>query len=166
MTNSLCRHEGCTKHAQKMGVCVTHGAIIVRKLCSHEGCAKKSQSSGLCITHGARVKRRIKGCYNNNIKGGHCITHRAKVRVRKPRVWKQCSHDRCNKKVQKNGLCWRHGHSTASSESAHMISMPPCGNAVTNKGCDDLNDDIMHMNVITITSTEGGREVNLRILSL
>jgi len=87
MPNSLCRHEGCTKHAQKMGVCVTHGAIIVRKLCSHEGCAKKSQNSGLCITHGARVKCRIKGCYNNNIKGGHCITHRTKVSVR---LRKQC----------------------------------------------------------------------------
>ena len=54
----------------------------------------------------------------------------------------------------------------ASSESTHILSMPPYDNAVTNKGCDDLNDDIMHMNVITITSTEGGREVNLRILSL
>lgn len=37
---------------------------------------------------------------------------------------------------------------------------------VTKKGCEGVNDDIMYMNIILITSIEGGREVNLRILLL
>jgi hypothetical protein len=30
-------------------------------------------------------------------------------------------------------------------------------NVVTKKGCEGVNDDIMHMNIIHITSIEGGR---------
>lgn len=39
--------EGCTKYAQKGGVCVTHGAKL--KQCSHEG--------RICVTHCAVFKR-------------------------------------------------------------------------------------------------------------
>ena len=52
----ICTFKGCTKQAQKGGVCVTHGAIKKHKLCSHDGCTKQAVKGGVCITHGAKVK--------------------------------------------------------------------------------------------------------------
>jgi hypothetical protein len=51
--------------------------------------------------------------------------------------------------------------------TAHTLSMmPTCDNVGTKKtGCEGVNDDdIINLNIIHITSTEGGREVNLCIL--
>ena len=46
--------EGCTKYAQRGGVCIMHGAKV--KLCSHEGCNNQAKKGGVCIMHGAKVK--------------------------------------------------------------------------------------------------------------
>lgn len=155
-------------HCELNNVCSLTGT------CCFVGCTNAVVNNRVCIRHGATVKKcSNKDCSNNAVQGGVCITHGARVYTKK-----KCSSEGCERKSRVGGVCYIHrkitnnvdnsntSHITASSESAHMISMPPCDNAVTNKGCDDLNDDIMHMNVITITSTEGGREVNLRILSL
>ena len=46
-----------TRPLQQGGVCIKHGAILVkRKYCSQDGCGNLSQQGGVCIKHGARVK--------------------------------------------------------------------------------------------------------------
>ena len=52
--HKICSIEGCTKYAQRRGVCIMHGAKV--KLCSHEGCNNQAKKGGVCIMHGAKVK--------------------------------------------------------------------------------------------------------------
>jgi hypothetical protein len=47
----LCSSEGCTNQAQKGGVCVRHGAKVIR--CSNEGCTNQAKKGGVCMRHGA-----------------------------------------------------------------------------------------------------------------
>jgi hypothetical protein len=76
---------------------------------------------------------------NKARKGGVCVTHGANT--------KRCSHEGC-------------------TNVTNDINIKG-DNVVTNEGCEGVNnDDIMNLNIIHITSIEGGREVNLRILSL
>jgi hypothetical protein len=135
-----CSREGCTNNAVKGGVCITHGAKVTRKCCSHEGCTNYAQKGGVCFTHDANTKRcSHEGCTNYPVKGGVCVTHGANT--------KQCSQEGCRTNVTND------------------INIKG-DKVVTNKGCEGVNNDVMHLNIIHITSTEGGREVNLRILSL
>eukprot|EP00984_Skeletonema_dohrnii_P008634 scaffold3203_cov95-Skeletonema_dohrnii-CCMP3373.AAC.3 len=71
-----CSSEGCTKFAQKRGVCIRHGAKVKR--CSSEGCTSHVVKGGVCVRHGAKVKRcNIEGCTNVSVKGGVCRRHGA-----------------------------------------------------------------------------------------
>ena len=73
-----CSSEGCTKNAQKGGVCVRHGAKAKR--CSSEGCSNKVVQGGVCIRHGAswtKKKCSIEGCTTLAKRGGVCIRHGA-----------------------------------------------------------------------------------------
>jgi hypothetical protein len=49
-----CSVEGCTRQAQKKGVCCSHGAkcIWYKKECKIENCTKGAKKGGLCIAHG------------------------------------------------------------------------------------------------------------------
>jgi hypothetical protein len=67
-----CSFEGCTKQAQKGGVCVTHGAMVKR--CRFEGCTYQAVKGGVCVTHGAKrhvyICTFVGGCTNQAQKGG------------------------------------------------------------------------------------------------
>ena len=57
----LCSIAGCTKLAQKGGVCCGHGAKVTRRLCTYKGigigadgqCPNVVKRGGLCRRHGA-----------------------------------------------------------------------------------------------------------------
>lgn len=57
----LCSIAGCTKHAQKGGVCCLHGGKVTRRLCTYKGsgigadgqCPNVVKRGGLCRRHGA-----------------------------------------------------------------------------------------------------------------
>merc|ERR1712194_301586 len=96
----VCSEDGCTKNAQKGGVCIKHGAKVKR--CSHYDCTKQVQQGGVCIEHGAKVKRcSHDGCSKFTKGGGVCIKHGAKV--------KRCSHGGCTKFSVTGGVCMKHG---------------------------------------------------------
>ena len=62
---------GCTKQARKGGVCVFHGAKVIR--CSFKGgCTNQAVKGGICKTHGAKVIlcSFVGGCSNQAVKGG------------------------------------------------------------------------------------------------
>ena len=72
----LCQIDGCTKLAQRGGLCVMHGAK--RKLCKIDGCTNNVVKGGVCVTHGAKRKLcEIDGCTNQAKVGGVCIRHGA-----------------------------------------------------------------------------------------
>ena len=48
-----CSYEGCPRYAQRGGVCITHGAVFIRKRCKVEGCENGVKKRGLCRRHGA-----------------------------------------------------------------------------------------------------------------
>ena len=76
---NTCRHEGCTKWAQKGGVCVKHGAEVTR--CRHEGCNNQVQNQGVCQKHGAKKYKYTcthEGCNNKAQSQGVCFKHGAK----------------------------------------------------------------------------------------
>ena len=77
--HKICSIEGCTKYAQKGGVCWGHGAKDSAKKCSHEGCTNHVVKGGVCTRHGAKVKKYT------------------------------CSHEGCTKYAKKGGVCRRHG---------------------------------------------------------
>ena len=52
----LCQIDGCTKLAQRGGLCIKHGAKRKRKLCKIDGCTNQAKVGGVCITHGAKRK--------------------------------------------------------------------------------------------------------------
>ena len=104
MAYKKCSSEGCTKYAQKRGVCWTHGAKGEMEQCNFEGCNNYVQKGGVCITHGAKgeVKRcSFDRCSNIVVRGGVCVTHGATV--------KHCSFEDCNSHAKmKGGVCYRH----------------------------------------------------------
>ena len=95
-------HEGCANSAVKRGVCIRHGAEVIR--CSHEGCTNQVQkevyaggteqrsqdavtkdtptcNKGRClVTHGATWTSQARN-------GGVCTRHGAK------RTYKTCAYD-------------------------------------------------------------------------
>jgi hypothetical protein len=141
-----CNFEGCNKHVVQGGVCVTHGAIKKRKLCSFEGCTNQSRKGGVCVTHGAT---RSNGNNSNNIDNNTAIV---------------------NNNDNDNNIGDNDNNNNINSSLEVNVTKDinfKGDNVATKKGCEDVNnDDVMHLNIIHITSTEGGREVNLRILSL
>ena len=52
-----CSADGCTKFAQRGGVCMRHGSKYTRKLCSLSGCTNQVVKGGVCKRHGAKVGR-------------------------------------------------------------------------------------------------------------
>ncbi len=77
-----CSQDGCGNLVQQGGVCIKHGAIVVKhKYCSQDGCGNQAQQGGVCIKHGARVKRNSQdGCGNLPRQGGVCVKHGARKR--------------------------------------------------------------------------------------
>ncbi|KAK1734877.1 hypothetical protein QTG54_014337 [Skeletonema marinoi] len=49
-----CSADGCTNAVKQGGVCIKHGAKVIR--CNKEGCTNKAVKGGVCIRHGAKVK--------------------------------------------------------------------------------------------------------------
>ena len=49
-----CTKSGCDKFAQRGGLCIKHGAVVIRKKypCKHQGCEKHSRAGGFCVAHG------------------------------------------------------------------------------------------------------------------
>jgi len=80
----LCSQNGCTNSSQKGGVCIRHGAKVVKRQgCSHEGCTNFAVKGGVCHRHGANVdKKRCGhvGCTKFALKGGVCVKHGAIMR--------------------------------------------------------------------------------------
>jgi sulfur relay (sulfurtransferase) complex TusBCD TusD component (DsrE family) len=71
-----CKHEGCTNHAIKGGVCIRHGAKVKR--CNSAGCTNQAKNRGVCMKHGVKVKLcSTEGCTNQSQKRGVCKRHGA-----------------------------------------------------------------------------------------
>ena len=101
-----CSADGCTNKVAQGGVCVRHGANVVkRKRCSSEGCKNRVQTGGVCVKHGSKPKRcSSSGCSNQVQKGGVCKRHGAQVVPRR-----LCSTEGCSNNAQRGGVCKRHG---------------------------------------------------------
>ena len=96
----ICSAEGCTKQAQKGGVCIRHGAKVKR--CSSEGCTNQAQNGGVCIRHGAkRYKCSSEGCTNFAKRGGVCYRHGAMPKL--------CSSEGCTNPAINGEVCVKHG---------------------------------------------------------
>ena len=113
----ICSIEGCTKIAQRGGVCWGHGAKDTAKRCSHVGCTNHIVKGGVCMKHGAKAKIcRHEGCTNNSIKGGVCIRHGAKKKL--------CSHEGCTNRAKKGGVCISHGAKRAPRKRCSQKDVP------------------------------------------
>ena len=63
-----CRHEGCSKYAQKGGVCIRHGAVL--KKCSHEGyAATKYRMEDFVLNMVPREPEKLVGMKDATIRG-------------------------------------------------------------------------------------------------
>jgi len=140
-----CKHpSGCTKHAQKGGVCWTHGAKAETKRCSFEGCEKPPRKGGVCWTHGAKAETKrcsVEGCTKYVQKGGVCVTHGAKR--------KRCSFEGCTKYPRKGGLCWTHGAKMSTNPT--NTANPPSSSTGANSTSDTAT-------TTTTTTTEQDME--------
>jgi len=115
-----CRHEGgCTKWAQKGGVCWAHGASArpkkrVGPTCNLEACTNNAvEEGGVCRKHGGKQKdsqrKRVRvrpicnheGCTNQVVNGGVCVRHGATTQ--------KCNHEGCTNIAIQGGLCVPHG---------------------------------------------------------
>jgi hypothetical protein len=109
----------------------------------------QSKKRKLCI---------FEGCTNQSRKGGVCVTHGA------TRSNGNNSNNIGNN--DHNNIGDNDDNNNINSSLTNDINIKG-DNVVTKKGREGVNnDDVMYLNIIHITSTEGGREVNLRILSL
>jgi len=101
-TRIECSVEGCTRKAADSGTCKTkHGG---RNYCSQDGCTNYSQKGGVCIRHARKKDYRtcsIEGCNRKAAGNGRCrIEHGG---------YNLCNQDGCTNRVQKGGVCLRHG---------------------------------------------------------
>lgn len=92
-----CLTEGCTRRAQSMNKCKTHGG---GKRCQFEGCGKASQGGGFCRTHGGGKRCKIQGCLKGTQRAGLCYQHGG---------IRHCKKENCTKKDRGNGFCIAHG---------------------------------------------------------
>ena len=98
-SNGLCKIDGCENKRQTKGLCVTHGAILLR--CKIDGCENQRVKNEVCIKHGAVMLRcKIDGCENGRMTNGVCIKHGA--------VILRCKIDGCENGRKKNGVCYKH----------------------------------------------------------
>ena len=73
-----CSADGCTKYAQRGGVCKKHGANVEHKRCCSKGCTNQAVIGGVCVKHGAKLKQcSSEGCTNHSLKRSVCWRHGA-----------------------------------------------------------------------------------------
>jgi len=126
-THTRCSFDGCNRYSQRGGVCITHGAVVIRKRCKFVGCDRQFVRGGVCITHGAKTRQcSVKGCTSNSLgKGGVCVTHGAVV------MRKRCKFVGCPNIVQTGGVCNAHG---APKRVKKLCSFEGCNNQARVRG--------------------------------
>lgn len=96
-----------------------------RLLCAALGCDNHVARAGLCIRHGDHAGRRCEhsGCALYAQGGGRsCYQHGATA--------KQCSVEGCVNRVQRRGVCYKHG----ARDGVQKCSRPSCRNVVKADG--------------------------------
>ena len=107
--NRLCITAGCTKFAQKLGLCNEHGASKIAKRCIFEGCTNHAkQKGGLCRKHGVRTYCETGGCNRLATKGNLCNNHRTDYYTRNRLYCAYNEEDGEDKDLGIEGRCWNH----------------------------------------------------------
>ena len=116
-----CSYEGCTKYAQRGGVCKRHRADVRRKRGSYEEYTNPAEKGGVWKRHKVSVERYSDNGHTGVAQGGVCARHGVNV--------KRCSHGGCTNQAvegmgqmlqdaamkdapnnaQKEGFCVKHG---------------------------------------------------------